>query len=84
MSTVDLKGTNYEVAGRLEYWARDWELGKDWLLCRHCGGIQTFHGAASGKPFSAHKDKCSGLKGGQRYLLHELRSVFDTLSAVVP
>jgi len=54
------------------------------LLCRHCGGIQTFDGVASGKPFAAHKDKCSGLKGGHRYPLRELRTAVDTLTAVAP
>ena len=83
MTSVDLKGTNYDAASQLEQWSRDWDLGKNWLLCRLCGGIQTFEGAAGGKAFAAHKDKCLIGNGGDRYPLHELRTVLDALSPPV-
>ncbi|OXS23077.1 hypothetical protein CGU37_18975 [Pseudomonas fluorescens] len=84
MSTRDRNDPNYAVTAALEEWTRDWELGKTFLHCRHCGTLQTFHGGGGGQPFPAHKDKCLIGKRGKHFPLYELRAALDTLSPMTP
>lgn len=84
MSTADLNGTNYQAAGVIEHWTRDWELGETWLRCRHCVGFQPFAQAAGGESFTAHTPECPGISRGEQFPLHTLRAALAVLGPVKP
>lgn len=84
MSARDRNDVSYAVTAALEEWTRDWDLGKTFLKCRNCGGLQTFHGGGGGRPFTAHKAKCLAAKRSEHYPLYELRAALDTLSPMTP
>jgi hypothetical protein len=84
MSAVDLNGSVFETAGRIESWTRDWELGEHLLRCRHCVGFQALTDAAGGVPFTAHTPECTSVSRGEQYPLHVLRTVLGEFASVTP
>ncbi|CAG8866728.1 MULTISPECIES: hypothetical protein [Pseudomonas] len=79
MSERDSNDLNYRVASRLECWSRYWELKPDWLICRECGQVQTFHSAA--RAFSGHKPGCRTPAASVQYPLLELADLLRELPA---
>lgn len=82
MSVLD--GNEENVTASLEEWTRDWELGKSWLVCRHCKGLQSFRGGSSKLPFRAHLAECPALNRREKFPLYELRTALEALRPVTP